>query len=184
MPIADAQNDLLLMVDFQGRLMPAIANGQEVVAQARRLLAAARLLGVPVVYTEQNPRGLGGTLPELAPREGEAVVAKMTFDAWRSPEVRRAAPAGRATPAGSDLLVAGCEAHVCVLQTVLGALADGRRVKVVRDAIGSRREESRAAAIARMQGHGAEIVTTEMVVFEWLGSAENPSFKETIALIK
>lgn len=178
MPFADAQHDLLLMVDFQTRLMPAIAAGQEVAAHAQRLLAAARLLRVPVVYTEQNPTRLGGTLPELAPREGEAVLSKMTFDAWRSPEVRRAAPAGR------DLLVAGCEAHVCVLQTVLGALADGRRVKVARDAIGSRREESRAAAIARMERHGAEIVTTEMVVFEWLGSADHPAFKETIALIK
>jgi nicotinamidase-related amidase len=178
MGIAEAAQSTLLVVDFQARLMPAIAAGGEAVAQARRLIAAARLLGVPVVYTEQNPRGLGGTVEEIAPAAGEPVLAKMTFDAWRSPEVRAAAPAGH------ELIVAGCEAHVCVLQTVLGALVDGRRVKVVADAIGSRREASRAAALERMSRHGAEIVTAEMVVFEWLGSAAHPAFKEAIALVK
>lgn len=178
MSIADASNSLLLVVDFQARLMPAISGGPEIVANAGRLLAAARLLEVPVAYTEQNPKGLGATIPDLAPRAGEKVLAKMTFDAWRSPQVRNA------TPPGLELVVTGCEAHVCVLQTVLGALADGRRVKVVRDAIGSRRETNQAAALDRMARHGAEIVTTEMVVFEWLGSAEHPRFKETIALVK
>lgn len=178
MPVADRATSLLLVIDFQDRLMPAIANGDDAVANARRLIAAARLLEVPVAYTEQNPKGLGRTVEALAPREGEAVLAKMTFDAWRAPEVRAAAPTGR------ELVVVGCEAHVCVLQTVLGALADGRRVKVVRDAIGSRREDSRSAALERMNGAGAEIVTTEMVVFEWLGDAGHPAFKEAIALIK
>lgn len=178
MSIAELGNSLLMAVDFQARLMPAIADGEAVLAQAARLIAAARLLDVPILYTEQNPRGLGGTVDALTPQASDAVVAKMTFDAWRSPEVRAAAPAGR------DLVVIGCEAHVCVLQTVLGALADGRRVKVVRDAIGSRREDSRVAGLDRMGRHGAEIVTTEMVVFEWLGSAEHPRFKEAIALVK
>lgn len=178
MAIADTAQSLLLVIDFQARLMPAIAEGEAVVANARRLIEAARLLSVPVVYTEQNPRGLGGTVEDIAPRDGEARLAKMTFDAWRADEVRAA------VPAGLELVVTGCEAHVCVLQTVLGALADGRRVKVVRDAIGSRREESRIAALERMSGHGAELVTAEMVVFEWLGSAEHPAFKEAIALVK
>lgn len=178
MPVADANASVLLVIDFQGRLMPAIQGGDAAVANTGRLLAAARLLAVPVVYTEQNPNGLGGTVEAIAARAGEAVLSKMTFDAWRAPDVRAAVPAGR------ELVVTGCEAHVCVLQTVLGALADGRRVKVVRDAIGSRREESRTAALERMNGAGAEIVTTEMVVFEWLGSAEHPAFKEAIALIK
>lgn len=178
MPIADAAGSLLLVVDFQGRLMPAIADGDEATANARRLIAAARLLDVPIVYTEQNPKGLGGTVEVLAPRDGEATIAKMTFDAWRSPEVRAAVPPGR------ELVVSGCEAHVCVLQTVLGALAEGRGVKVVRDAIGSRKQVSRSAALERMSRAGAEIVTTEMVVFEWLGDAGHPAFKEAIALIK
>jgi nicotinamidase-related amidase len=82
------------------------------------------------------------------------------------------------------VVVAGCEAHVCVLQTVLGLIDSGRRVFVVQDAIGSRRAENKEAAVRRMERHGAEIVTTEMVVFEWLGSAEHPRFREAVALIK
>ena len=172
----DPQTSTLLVIDFQGRLMPAIHEGHAAVANARRLLDAAKLLGVPAVLTEQNPDGLGATVPELA--SDAAVVRKMTFDAcgadgfWRT------------LPDRPDVVVAGCEAHVCVLQTVLGLLAEGRRVFVVRDALGSRRPESKEAAIARMERHGAEIVTTEMAVFEWLGTAEHPRFREAVALIK
>jgi nicotinamidase-related amidase len=81
-------------------------------------------------------------------------------------------------------VVAGCEAHVCVLQTVLGLLDAGRKVYIARDALGSRHAENKETAIRRMERHGAEIVTTEMVVFEWLESAEHPRFREAIALIK
>ena len=83
-----------------------------------------------------------------------------------------------------DIVVAGCEAHVCVMQTALGLLDAGRRVYLVRDAVGSRRSESKETAVSRLARHGAEIVTTEMVVFEWLGSAEHPRFRDIIALIK
>ena len=82
------------------------------------------------------------------------------------------------------LVVCGCEAHVCVLQTVLGLRATGRQVFVVADAVGSRIEANRKAGLARMQAHGAEIVTTEMVIFEWLGSAAHPAFKTLMPLIK
>ncbi|MDA3857540.1 MAG: isochorismatase family protein, partial [Roseovarius sp.] len=84
----------------------------------------------------------------------------------------------------ADLVVIGCEAHVCLLQTVLGLLSAGRKVYVVADAIGSRMVESRCTALGRMERHGAEIVTTEMVVFEWLSSAEHPEFREMLKLIK
>ena len=87
-------------------------------------------------------------------------------------------------PRRAEMVVAGCEAHVCVLQTALGLLAAGKRVHVVRDAVGSRRPESKAAALERLARHGAEIVTTEMVLFEWLESAEHPRFREIVALIK
>ena len=89
-----------------------------------------------------------------------------------------------ALPAEKTLVVAGCEAHVCVLQTVLGLLAQGRRVFVVRDALGARRAESKETALRRMERHGAETVTTEMVVFEWLATCEHPRFREAVALIK
>ncbi len=174
----DRERSALLVVDFQSRLMPAIADGAAVVVNARRLLAAATLFEVPIVVTEQNAGGLGATLPELLPPAGVNIVAKMTFDACRTPGFTERL-GGR-----PDIVVAGCETHVCVLQTVLGLLDAGRRVYLVRDAVGSRRAESKETAIRRMERHGAQIVTTEMVVFEWLGTAEDPRLREVLALIK
>ena len=167
----------LLVVDFQARLMPSIEDGAEAVANARRLVAAAGLMGVPVAFTEQNPRGLGGTVAELDAAAHGPVLHKMTFDACRAPD------AGR-LPGRPGVVVAGCEAHVCVLQTVLGLLDAGRRVWVARDAVGARRAESKEAALRRMERHGAEVVTTEMVVFEWVETAEHPRFREVVALVK
>ena len=178
MPGMNRDSSTLLLIDFQAKLMPAIDGAAFAVANAGRLLGAAQMLGVPVLFTEQNVNGLGATVPELASRANGPVAHKMTFDACRA--------AGFADMLAdrSDIVVTGCEAHVCVLQTVLGLLDAGRRVYLVRDAIGSRRAESKEAAIRRMERHGADIVTTEMVVFEWLETAEHPRFREVVALIK
>ena len=169
---------ILLLVDFQARLMPAIEDGAAVVRNARRLREAAGLMGIPVVLTEQNPEGLGGTVPELSPRPDDTILRKTAFDACRE-----AAFAAK-LPDRPDVVVAGCETHVCVLQTALGLLDAGRRVFLVRDAVGSRRAESREAAIRRMECHGAEVVTAEMAVFEWLGSSGHPRFREMLSLVK
>lgn len=159
--------------------MPAIAGGDEVVANAGKLLAAAEELGVPVLSTEQNPKGLGPTVPDLIRPEGDhPVVAKMTFDSCRAQGVMDGLPPGH------HIVVAGAEAHVCVLQTALGLLDRSRRVFVVADAVGSRRPENKKAALRRLERAGAEVVTTEMVIFEWLGTAEDPAFKSVIALVK
>ncbi|MCJ2142379.1 isochorismatase family protein [Methylobacterium sp. E-066] len=176
MPLIDPARSLLLVIDVQVRLMPAIADGAGVIANTGRLLAAAKMLDVPSLFTEQNAGGLGPTVPELAPEPG-AAIAKMSFGAAEAP--------GFLDRIGDrDLVVAGCEAHICVLQTVLGLLDAGRRVSVVADAVGSRRSENRDAGLARMAAHGAGIVTTEMAVFEWLGTARHPRFREAVKLIK
>ncbi len=159
--------------------MPAIAGGDEVVANGGELLAAAEELGVPVLSTEQNPKGLGPTVSDLTRPEGDhSVVAKMTFDSCRAPGVMDGLPPGH------HIVMAGAEAHVCVLQTALGLLDRSRRVYVAADAIGSRRPENKEAALRRLDRAGAEIVTTEMVIFEWLGTAEDPAFKTVMALVK
>jgi len=173
----DRQTSALLLIDFQARLMPAIADGAAAVANARRLLDAAMMFDVPALITEENPAGLGATAPELA-GAGVPVFHKMSFDACRMPDFRAALPDRR------DLVVAGCETHVCVLQTVLGLIDAGRRVYLVRDAVGSRRAESKETAIRRLERHGAEIVTTEMVIFEWVGTAGDPSFRDALRLVR
>jgi nicotinamidase-related amidase len=177
MPALDRETSALLVIDFQSRLMPAIEDAAAVVANARRLLDAADLLGVPVLFTEQNADGLGPTMPELRSK-GAGLFHKMTFDACRMPGFLDVLPDGR------DLIVAGCETHVCVLQTVLGLLAAGRRVYLVRDAAGSRRAESKETAIRRVECEGAEIVTTEMVLFEWLRTADDPRLRRIIDLVR
>lgn len=174
----DVKRSTLLVVDFQARLMPAIDQAETTQANARRLLDAAGLLGIPTHFTEQNPKGLGPTVDALTPADPGKVAAKMTFDAVRQPGFLERVPKNRA------VVVAGCETHVCVLQTVLGLIDAERRVYAVRDAMGSRRAESKETALARMAKHGAEIVTTEMVLFEWLGGAEHPKFREILALVK
>ena len=178
MKTLSADTSFLLIVDVQARLMPAIADADAVIANCRRLVDSAARLAVPALFTEQNPRGLGATIPALEPDAGTVVAQKMTFDACRAPGFLEQLPGRR------DAVVAGCEAHVCGLQTVLGLLDAGRRVFVVRDAIGARRAESKETALRRMERHGAEIVTTEMVLFEWLGSADHPKFREIVASIK
>jgi nicotinamidase-related amidase len=175
LPAIDPAQSLLVVIDLQARLVPAIAEGEGVVATARRLCAAADLLGVPVLLTEQNPAGLGATVPDLAGREA---FPKMEFDVTRTPGfLDRLAP-------GADVILAGCEAHICVLQTALGLLGTGHRVRVVRDAVGSRRIENREAALARLAAQGADVVTSEMVMFEWLGSAAHPRFRDVVKLVK
>lgn len=172
----DREESTLLIIDFQSKLMPAIHEGMRVVANAKRLIEAAKLLEVPVLFTEQNAKGLGGTVPELAP-DNSILAHKMYFDACREPGFLQRLNKMK-------IVVAGCEAHVCVQQTVLGLLHAGRQVYVVRDALGARHPENKETAIRRMERHCAEIVTTEMVVFEWLSTANHPRFREAVALIK
>ena len=173
----DPHKSLLLVIDFQARLMPAIHEGEAAVRNAQKLVAMAKLICAPRLFTEQNPRGLGHTVEALPPGD-DPVVTKLSFDVCREPGfIDR-------IPAAAHVIVTGCEAHVCVLQTVLGLIAAGRKTFVVQDAIGSRSPDNKAAAIRRMERHGADIVTTEMVVFEWLQAADHPQFKQGVALIK
>lgn len=171
-------SSVLLLVDLQARLMPAISDGAGVVANALRLARAAQLLDIPVLATEQNPDGLGPNVADVK-QLAQATLPKRFFDATREDAWASFLPASR-----TDVFVAGCEAHVCVLQTVLGLRRRGQPVRLVRDAIGSRRVENRDAAIRRAEHHGAEIVTTEMVIFEWLQTADNRSFRKALQLVK
>ncbi|MFT3720094.1 isochorismatase family protein [Pseudorhodoferax sp.] len=190
----------LVLVDYQEKLMPAIAGHAEVAANALRLAQAAQLLEVPVWGTEQNPSRLGPNLPALRAL-CKRTLAKMHFSAvpeglaeWLRPPAAR--PAGNArslpkhlqkpaaAPEPPSIVIAGCEAHVCLLQTALDLLGEEMEVWVVTDACGSRTERNRDAAFDRLAGAGAELVTTEMVLFEWLETAEHPQFKAVQALIK
>ena len=168
----------LLVIDTQVRLMPAIKDGESVVRRCVKLATAARELGVHVIGTEENPDGLGPLVAEIASL-CDTTLAKFHFSAAAEEGFLRRIPAGRDT-----IVVAGCEAHVCVLQTVAGLIEAGHAVKWVADAIGSRHPLDRLAATERARSLGAEVVTTEMIIFEWLGTSEHPKFKRLLQLIR
>jgi len=198
--LLDADESQLLLVDYQERLMPFIHEREAVLRNALRLGQMARMLGVPAWGTEENPARLGENPPELRAL-CRKTLAKMHFSACadgltellrapaRAPQggnarslpknLQKAAPAER-----NSIVMAGCETHVCFLQTALDLLDEEFEVWVVTDACGSRTERNRDAAFDRLAGAGAELVTTEMVAFEWLRTAEHPLFKEVLSLIK
>lgn len=176
--LCDATTSTLLLVDLQARLMPAIHEGSSVVERARILALAARQLDIPVIGTEQNPAGLGANVDEL----GELchrTVAKRHFDA----SAEESFSACR-DPQRDEWIIAGCEAHVCVMQTVLGLIEHGQRVRLVTDAVGSRRPHDKNVAIERAVAAGATPVTAEMVVFEWMRHSDHRAFKSILGLIK
>jgi nicotinamidase-related amidase len=199
--LLDAQESQLVLVDYQQRLMPAIDDAASVLANAQRLAQAAQALHVPTWGTEQNPDKLGPNDPALKALCRQTL-AKMHFSACADglvdllrPPAR--APSGNArslpkhlqkpqaaTPERPSIVIAGCEAHVCLLQTALELLDEEFEVWVVTDACGSRTVRNRDAAYDRLAGAGAELVTTEMVLFEWLRTCESPAFKAVQALIK
>lgn len=201
--LLDADESQLVLVDFQERLLPAVFQGADCLANALKLAIAAQRLDLPAWATEQNPNKLGGQPAQLQALCRQTL-PKMHFSAaeegltqWLRPEVATKPPVGNARslpkhlqkPAGSgpernSVVIAGVEAHVCVLQTALDLLEDEFEVWVVTDACSSRTERNRDAAYDRLAGAGAELVTTEMVLFEWLRTAEHPEFKAIQALIK
>ena len=193
--LIDAQECQLVLVDYQTKLQPAMAGAAEVWANAARLAELAGALGVPVWGTEQNPSKLGEMPPEIR-RHCREVLAKMQFSAveeglgeWLQPEPEQAARGNArslprhlqkpqaAAKERKSIVVAGCEAHICLMQTALDLLEDEFEVWVVTDACTSRTERNRDAAYDRLAGAGAELVTTEMLAFEWIRSAEHPDFK-------
>jgi nicotinamidase-related amidase len=165
---------VLLIVDLQERLLPHIHDADRVLEHAAWLLAVARRLRVPVVASEQYPSGLGATTPALrALLQPAEIVEKVHFSCVAEGCLQRHQAWDR-----QQFVVAGTEAHVCVLQTAIGLIAAGKSVFVVAEAVGSRRSTDRELALARMRACGAHIVSREMVAFEWLGRAATEEFRD------
>lgn len=171
--LIDARDSTLLVVDVQGKLVPAIAGWQDLLDQVVWLIRVARKLDVPVLACEQYPQGLGPTHLAVAAELPEGCIAsKLHFSAVAG------GCHGLAQAATGQYVVCGMESHVCVLQTVIELLASGKQVFVVEEAVGSRRGSDKALALARMGEAGASIVSREMVAFEWLRRADAAMFRE------
>ncbi len=176
----DPTRSVLVLVDFQQRLMPIIDGAATVMAEAAFLGTIARQLDIRVLGTEQNPLRLGVNLPQIRDL-CEEIVAKTHFDACKDGLL---AALSRIDPGAPQVVIAGCEAHVCLLQTALGLRQVGIDVFVVAEACGSRSLQDHRCAMRRLEQAGAVIVTPEMAAFEWLDSCESPRFREALRLIK
>lgn len=179
--LIDADLSSLLVIDIQAKLNPVMFDAERAPAGAAQLLKAAQIMDVPVLVSEQYPRGLGATVDALQGLIPEgSVLEKTAFSALGDDGFRESFEQLDKTQA----VLCGIEAHVCVLQTALDLLARGIQVFVVADATASRTPENLDAALERIRAAGGQVVTVEMVLFEWLKHAARPEFKQISQLVK
>ncbi|MBM3519527.1 MAG: isochorismatase family protein [Alphaproteobacteria bacterium] len=182
--LIEAAKSFLLVIDMQERLLPAMTGGAEAEARCRLLVQSARTLGLPVIASEQYPRGLGPTVEALKESLGNApIFEKLEFSCWRNPALKNAL-IGYHESGRPQAILAGIEAHVCLLQTALDLAQAGFAVFAVADAMASRRPQSVSLAQARMAQAGVAVVTAEMAVFELLGRAGTAEFKALSGLVR
>jgi nicotinamidase-related amidase len=172
--LMSAEDSCLLVIDVQDRLLRHVHGWQSLLNNVIWLVRVAKKVGVPVMATEQYPQGLGHTTPDLAKELPENAVAGKVHFSCAAAQCLPGLP-GSERP---QVVICGMESHVCVQQTALELQWQGRKVFVVGDSVGSRNPDDKALALQRMRGHGIEIVSREMVAFEWLRRAGTPLFKE------
>jgi len=175
------EDTVLLLVDVQEKLARAMYEKEALAENTVKLVKGARILGLPILWTEQNPKGLGSTLPEV--REllaDQEPVTKLSFSCCGEPRfMDQLQPLKR-----RQALIAGIESHVCVYQTVMDLVKMGYEVQVVADAVSSRTLENKALGLERCKELGASLTSTETALFELLRVAEGDQFKQMLKVVK
>jgi len=176
------EDSILLVVDIQERLLPSIHEHERVTTQSTKLIEGAKIIGIPIVWTEQYKKGLGGTTPEIKQAIGDAAhpQEKMTFGCLADVNIKHHIEQLRRR----TLILCGIEAHVCVLQTAMHALDDGMRVALAEDAVSSRKPSDYSAGVRRMYKEGVIPATVEMLLMEWMHIAGTETFKRVLPLLK
>lgn len=179
----EPQQCALVVVDIQEKLLPPIFNKEQLVKNAQLLIRLAKILDLPILVTTQYSKGLGATVPEIASLlEGVPAIDKMEFGCFGSEQFRSQLQGLRGDR--NTILVCGMEAHICVMQTALGALNAGYLVHVASDAVGSRAEWNWKIGLDRMKAAGAVMSSTEMMMYELLRCSGTPQFKELLQYLK
>jgi nicotinamidase-related amidase len=175
------EDAVLVLIDFQERLMPAMENNEELAASVIKLIKGSNIMGIPKLVTQQYTKGLGPTIPGIHEALGQYdPIEKTSFSAMGEPAFAKALEkAGKKTA-----IVAGVETHVCVQQTALELLERGYNVFLPADCVSSRRHIDKKYALKRMAQAGAFLTTCEAVLFELCGESHRPGFKEISALVK
>lgn len=174
-------NTALVLVDIQGNLAGLMHDKHNLYCNVQKLIRSLKILNVPIIWLEQNPQGIGPTVPVIANLLSEQKpISKMTFSAYRNPKFKKALEETKC----KQILVAGIESHVCVYQTVMELHEAGFEVEVLSDAVSSRTHSNKQLALLKMQNKGIQLTSTEMALFELLGTSEGQDFKEIIKIIK
>lgn len=176
------KNTVFMLIDYQGRLAQVMHDDEKLYNNMTKLVKGINILGLPVIWVEQYPKGLGETVEGIQKllSENNQAIAKMDFGACEQSDVQSLLEEYDAT----NFVLAGIEAHVCVYQTVKQLLQQGKQVEFVEDCISSRTEENKKIAVRKMEALGAYPTSIEMLLFELMGTAEHPKFKEISQLIK
>ncbi len=171
--LLERKNSCLLLIDVQEKLMPLVQNSDAVLQRCEWLIRLAKDLGVPLLASEQYPKGLGATVEPLRSLMGENPIEKIDFSSHRVVEFQQRLQSMQK----KQLVLIGIETHVCVLQTALDLQQANYEVFVVVDAVSSRFELDYKYALKRMKQNGVHLITSEMVFFEWIGQAGTAEFK-------
>jgi len=175
------QTTALLIIDIQERILPVINNYQRVVDNTLKLIKGFKVLSLPIYFTEQYPKGLGPTIQSIKEELADLKpFNKMSFSCSGAENLFDELN----TKNLKQIVVCGIEAHVCVQQTVLDLIENGFQVNLASDAVSSRKEIDYSVALQRMQHHGAELTTTEAILFELLNVCGTPQFKEISKIVK
>ncbi len=182
--LLDRERSALILVDLQEKLVPAIFESERVIRNAALLIECAKILHLPILLTRQYPKGLGDTVPAIRERiPGDSPpIDKVEFGCFNNREFAERIQAWK--PQRNTLVVAGIESHICVTQTAIGALKEGFKVHLPADATSSRTAFNWKAGLDRMKESGAQLSSTEMIIYELLGKSGTPEFKAMLAFLK
>ena len=182
MTILNIEDSIVMIIDVQEKLLNAVFNKASLEKKATTIANTAKILGIPVIVTEQYPKGLGATVESLkeALPENTQYFEKTAFSALENNDVLEALK----NSGKKQVVIFGIETHICVSQTTNALIQEGFEVSVIRDACGSRSELEYLAGLERMKDNGVHVLTTEIALFEWLKGAKHPKFKEVQMLIK
>lgn len=177
----DEKNTALVIIDVQGKLARMVYESEELIANIRKLILGCQAMSIPIVWLEQYPEGLGGTVPEISKLlEPKKPLAKRTFNGLYNPVIEQSFDKLNR----SKLLVCGIEAHVCVYQTAMALIEKNYEVQLVVDAVSSRRKDSVDLAINKLNEKGAELTNVEMCLYELVKDSRKDVFREILRLVK
>ena len=175
------ENTVLIVIDVQGKLAGLMHESQALLENLQKIIKGIQVLEIPILWVEQNPEGLGPTIPEVADLlAGIKPIRKLSFSCCRNERFEQALKSADR----HQVLIVGIEAHVCVYQTAMDLIDSGYEVEIVADAVSSRTPENRETALQKMRDGGVSLTSTEMALFELLKTAEGERFKQILKIVK